>query len=429
MNANAKGPALVHPLLEEIADKIEATEDAIEGDILDEDYVPRFSGMSDHDYAKFVTRAAYFNLVKRTEQALVGMLIRKPYVLEGEGLTFEESWSMEDGLVDCYATILESGRLGLLLDPTPEEPRRVVTYDSDDILNWGDGFVVLAANTWVSDPQDPFKQVHLDRRLVLRLVDGVYTAQHYVKRPGPAGGYEPAEDPVVPLFRGRPLNFIPFISVTPLGMDMEPVVPPLYDLARLNIQHFNTSLLIAYGSRFFALPKPWVAGTLAGTNADGSSPSTVSVGQEDVLLLNQGSQVGYLEFSNAGGMSFLASERTKCEEQMVLLGSRMLMQKAGVETVEALSLRLGTESAVLVSIVKVMEAAINTLLQWCQTNVDGKPGQITLNKDLSPANMSPEQVKVLLEAFTAGVVNVDQVLERLYAGEVVRQAEEVARTV
>lgn len=384
------GVGFVHPDLKDLCHLIELTEDAVEGDVRDESYVPRFSGMTDEAFNKYLKRAAYYNMTERTLAAVVGAIVRKPYTLEGPGLTFDEAYSMEDGLIETYDTILTTGRVGMLLDPTPEESRRVVQYDSDDIYNWSDTFIVLDACRLVQDPRDPFVQYEEDRRLVLSLVtpgfEGTYTAQYWTKGKGPAARYEPSSEVVTPLFRGRTLPFIPFISITPSGLTLEPSRPPLATLAQLNIQHFNTSLLIAYGSRFFALPKPYVSGTLQATNSDGTAPSSVSVGQEDVMLLNPGSTVGYLEFGGQGGMQFLAAERTKLEEQMLTLGSRLLTEKTGVESVEALNLRLSTETASLMAIIKSVEAGLNTILGWCQEYVDGKTSSISLNKDLALAS-------------------------------------------
>jgi hypothetical protein len=380
------GVGFMHPDLCDLLTDIETTEDVIEGDVADEDYVPRFSGMTDIAYQKFVKRAAFYNLTERALAAVVGALVRKPYALTGPGVNFDDAFSLEDALIETYKGMLVTGRVGMLLDPTPENPRRVVQYESDDIINWSDTFLVLDAGRLVSNPSDPFVQVEEDRRLVLTLVDGVYSAQYWTKGDGPAARYEPSSDLITPLFRGRTLDFIPFISLNPTGISLDPVKPPFATLAKLNVQHFNTSLLIAHGSRFFALPKPYVSGTLAGTNPDGSAPSSVSVGTEDVLLLNSGATVGYLEFGGANGMQFLAAERDKLEVQMVTLGSRLLTEKTGVESVEAINLRLSTETASLMAVIKTVEAGLNTIFEWCQLYLDGQASNIDLNKDLALAS-------------------------------------------
>jgi len=425
------GVGAVHPQLEDLLTEIETTEDAVEGDVRSEDYVPPFTGMSAQSYEKYLKRAAYFNLIERTLQAIIGAMVRKDYVLDGSGtIEFDEAYSMEDGLIETYDNILTTGRCAYLWDPTPDMPRRVVQYDSDDILNWGNGFVVLDACRLVSDPQDPFSQVEEERRLVLSLggsgATPVYTMQYFVWRgTEQAGQWVPESDPIVPQFRGKPLNFIPLISITPSGLTLEPSKPVLYTLATLNIQHFNLCSTIAYGARFFALPKPYIAGDFHAVNADGTGPTTITLGQEDVLLLKQGGQAGFMEFTNSGGMKFLADERQKLEDQMVMLGSRMLTQKAGVESVDAMSLRLATETAVLVAIVKSVEAGLNTLLEWMAA-VDGKQATISLNKDLAPESLSPQQVEALLKSLAAGAITVDQLLQRFYESEFVAPPDQQA---
>ena len=109
------------------------------------------------------------------------------------------------------------------------------------------------------------------------------------------------------------------------------------------------------------------------------------------------------------------------EERMFLSGSRLLSIKKGVESVEALQVRAGAESAILETIVNSVEGALNKALSVVAL-INKSPVQtIILNKDFTGASMDPAQIKALLDLYIASAITLDQFQAALYDGEVVAQ--------
>ena len=105
---------------------------------------------------------------------------------------------------------------------------------------------------------------------------------------------------------------------------------------------------------------------------------------------------------------------------MFIAGSRLISLKKGVESVEALQLRSGSESAVLETMTNSLEAALNGVLQLCAL-IDRNTSQVSiqLNKDFTAAQMEPASIKAIMDLYVANVITLDQALAELYEGEVV----------
>ena len=418
-----------HPELKEVLDYIHLTEAAISGDV--QDYVPKLVDQSEAEHQKYVRRAAYYDMVGRTQAALVGAMTRKPFELVGaDDINVDGSKGLNDGVGSMYASIFGSGRVGVLVDYDDDlGAPKLIPYDSDDIVNWyGEGtkegdFVILKADEVIRDPDDKYTTVVAPRLLELFIESGIYQSRIWERtsKHGMTEKWEvKAGSERVPQALGKALNFIPFYAANAWTAGITPCKPPLTTMAGLNIQHYCTSVFIAHGSRYFALPKPYVAGRL-----QDAATGTINLASTDVMLLEAGSSTGYLEFGGANGMAFLAGERDKLEEQCMTLGSRMLTQKTGVESVEAMELRMGTEAAILVSIVDAVNAMLNEALAVYSQFIPGKPTiTVDLNRDLTGNNLSPTETKALLELYQAGTITLETLLKRLYDGELVDDVEE-----
>jgi len=419
-----------HPEYQRHIGYVMKTKDAFEGEV--KDYVPRLSGQTNVQYENYRSRASYYNVVDRTMMALLGALMRKPLTVEGvvgDDPVCADDCSFEELVQQAYVELMTGGRIGLMCDYSAEwDSPYLLVYRSEDITNWGDDFVVLREHFYTQDASDRYMTVKKCRYRELFLdEDGYYTVRIWEQQASSTGKFAEVTsktqfklvEEVQPTYRGQALEFLPFVFCTPYDTSKNVYKPTLFNLADINIEHFKIAVDIAHGAHFLALPTPYVSGNLA------NDAQVVRIGSDEVVQLQQGSTVGFWEFQGSG-MSFLMDLQKTKEEQMFSLGSRLLQYKAGVESSDALQMRLGAEGASLTTVANSLENALTEILEmynlwfgYPEAEVD-----LQLNKDFSPSKMSPDEIRVLLDAFKQGAITLDTMLQRLYEGEIVDSVEE-----
>jgi len=418
-----------HPLYNEYQPAMKRTSDAYEGKVYD--YIPKLTGQTNEQYDAYRHRSSFYNVIERTLTALVGALTRRSHSIEyvvGDDPVFYGDIGEDEFITQCYADIFKTGRVGLLVDyDDVAETPYIISYNGMNIVNWGDSFYVLAETYFAPNPKDPYEQLLLTRyRELFMDPAGLYTVRIWEQKKTPTGGYGSSTKPqyevvetITPTIRGMRLNYIPFTVVNANGVGVDKMgKPPLGTMADINIDHFKVSVDIGHGAHFIALPTPYITGDLQ------NDAQVVRLGTDQFIHLTAGSSTGFLEFTGAG-MNFLTELAKTKEEQMYSLGSRMLQYKRGVESSDALQIRLGAEGASLVTIATALEEGLQMALYWYNLwlGMDVEP-EVELNKDVSPTVMDPKQVMSLLQLFQTGVISLDTLLQRLYEGEIVDDVSE-----
>lgn len=417
-----------HPEYDLFLPKILITKKAFDGDV--KDFIPKLSGQTNQEYEAYRSRASFFNVTEKTVYALLGALLRKPYVLEGvagdEPVCADNSTFIEF-IQQCYLSILTTSKVGILVDYNEDyDSPYLVKYTGLDIINWSDNFVVLCEHVYAQDPKNPYKQIVTKQYRELFLdEEGFYTVRIWRKKTTPVRGTYTTQDvyQVVevyqPTYRGKRLEFIPFTCVTPFDTSYNCYNPVLYNLATINIEHFKIAVDIAHVAHFLALPQPYLVGDLA------NEQQVIRVGTNEIIQLKPGSSLNYLEFSG-NGVGFLMDLMNKKEDQMFNIGARFLQFKKGVESNDALNFRFGSESANLILLATSLESGLTEALEtynfWygAAEDLDVK---LSLNKDFTPATLSPQEIQTLIDAYVKNVISLDTLLTRLYEGEVVDNVE------
>lgn len=403
-----------HPEYDQHIECVKKTSDALDGDV--KEYVPRKESQTSQQYEVFRSRPSFYNVMERTTSALVGALTRKPLRLEGvygDVPVICGGESVEQFVQQGYVDLLTTGRVGLLCDyDEGQNTPYIVSYASEYITNWSDTYVVLREHYYVEDPDDRFKvsvacrfrELYLDQ-------DGLYAVNVWTETKKDV--WEVTEH-YEPLARGQRLMSIPFVFVN--AYDNKPcmVKPPLATLANINIEHFNLQAQMSHVTWVLSFPVPVITGELAQETAG------IGFGGDKFLQLTEGSTATFLEYQ--GNNVKVIQEQIKVkEEQMFSLGSRLLQYKAGVESSDSLQIRLGAEGASLITMANSFEEGLEKILSyynlWWVT--DGEEPEVYLNKDFSPAVMTPAEIGSLIDLYTKGLITQDTFLKRLYEGEVV----------
>ncbi len=397
------------------------THDANYGNV--KDYVPRLVGQSSKEYEQYRDRAVYYNITKRTNAALTGAILRKPYstnidvdiVQAYGGLTFDEFLSQS------ISDVLIHGRIGILVDYDNEiQYPYIVSYPNGKIINWRYehgilSMVVLEETTFIPKEDDPYDYQEVVRYRELYLDEnGLYAVRLWQE--GKQNQFDVVEM-FEPTIRGSRLDYIPFVFANTKTTTPDVEEPTLFNIAEINISHFRTSADIEHCAHFTALPQPWLSGDLK------EETSSLPIGTYEVWQLEEGAKVGYLEFNGNGIKSLQEIAKSK-EEAMIALGASLLQGKKGVESAEALRIRQGSESSTLVQLTTSIESAMQQVLtlfyRWLGNETEV---EFVLNKDFTNIKLSPQELKALMDAYIAGTISQDTFLHNLYEGEIVKDVE------
>lgn len=406
--------ASTHPEYDKHIAAVCKTQDALQGDV--KDYIPRKESQTAEQYNVFRSRPSYYNIVERTTTALVGALTRKPLTINGvygDTPNVDGAENIEQFVQQSYVELLTGGRIGLLCDFNEEaNAPYLVQYNSADITNWSQYFVILREHSYASTADDPYevKLICKYRELYLDQ-DGLYAVR--VWSPKGKDDWEVTEE-YQPLVRGQRLSFIPFVFVNPFDNKPCMTKPPLSTLADINIEHFTLQAQLAHVTWVLSFPLPTIIGDLQ------DDATGVGFGGDKFLHLKSGGDAKFLEFQGAGSTLIKDTIKAK-EEQMFNLGSRLLQYKAGVESSDALQLRLGAEGSSLVTYANSLEAGLTTALTYYNMwfLADDTSVEVYLNKDFTPSSMSPTEMVTLLQLYSANAITIETLMARLYEGEVV----------
>ena len=388
------------------------------------EYIPDLPGADTAQNANYRARGNFYNAVARTVQGMNGMVYQIPPVVEMPDAFTDylldvtlsnvpfETFAMETG-----KEIFLTGRYGILVD-MPEEDAEdnrpyLVGYKAEQITNWrsvrrgGDevlSMVVLLEKVEVTGEKDPFEVGLIEQfRVVMLNEAGQAVRQLWRKRSDKDKEWVQFGGDKILMRRGEALTFVPFTFMGALSPTPELKIPPLIDLADVNLGHWRNSVDHEYGLHLVALPTPWIAGSKGA--AEGS---TMKIGPSVVWELEVTGKAGMLEFTGAG-LSSLSEAMEEKKKQMATLCARLLEdQPSTQETASGVRLRHSAETASVRTIAQSQEQgfiqALQIVVWWAGTDAKPQDAEVTveLNKEYLNVKASPEEVRVALTALQAG---------------------------
>lgn len=379
-------------------------------------YLPKLKGQEDDDYKAYKRRALFYSITAKSVSALVGMATSKDpkivypesmnmYFNDSEMIQFSEIYAMSLGEV-----ILMS-RCGILVDlPTDGGNPYPAIYQAEDIINWRSNdngkltLVVLREEYDLQDPSDEYVTTREIRFRELRLIDNVYTQRIYNKDAEFVG--EPT-----PLIRGKPLDFIPFFVVNPVGTGMNDHKPLMLDIANINISHYMSSADLEHGRHFTGLPTPVVIGA--------DSSTALYIGSTKFLIIpDKGGDAKYLEFTGQGLQSL---EKAMTEKQSLLasMSARLLDNSSrGSEAADAVKLRYMSETASLTTVVDAMSTTLNGVYKLIAQIIgeDHESFKLILDTEFMETTISGPDMTSLFNAYYQGLISKETLVYNLRKG-------------
>lgn len=425
-----------------------------------ETYLPRLADQTNEEYKKYLNRAGFYNAFWRTLSGLVGMVFRQEPVVE---VPAQVEPMLDDITLSgvpfvsfaqtVFEEALQQGRVGVLVDsPRVQSKAGAPTladaiaqnirpmmqmYRAESIINWKAGRVnnvtVLTIVVLKETDQvvvDEYSAKAEDRWRELSLVEGVYRVRMFKK--GENDNFEQVGDDVFPTMNGQLMTYIPFLCIS--ADDLTPDVddPPLIDLVDVNLAHYRVTADYEHGCHFTGLPTPVISGYVK------NDPSEkLYVGSSSAWVFpDHSATASYLEFTGQG-LSALTSNLARKEQQMAILGARMLEpQAAGGEAADSASIRRKGEESMLGATAKNVSRGMTIVLRWLTEWAGADPGQVEfeLNHDFYPVPMTPQMITTIMSGWQMGAPGFsDQgVFAMLQKGEMIPKGEtleaEMART-
>jgi len=443
----------VHPLLEARLDQIRRSRDTYSGsdDIKgisevnvnvglghDQEYLPKLTGQSKAQYENYKGRAVFYATMSRTVSALVGAIDRKPPTINnGEGIqSFTDDVTgtgidAREFFKEVQTEVLISGRAIVCVDRKNSDNNRpyLVFYKSEDCVNWfSEDYtdfdkkltrMVFRESYYAQDEDNIYKTVQKDQYREFVLSDNgdvtvnLWRSSGKEVMLGGESGYEITDS--YPLTnRGKPLGFIPCVSVVASGSALEVPKPPMLDLVDVNLAHYRNSADYEHGMHWTALPTP----VLTGLN---SKESKISIGSGSAIVLpDPQSKAMFLEFSGSG-LATIKTAMDHKEQMMSALGARMLASRMDQSTsAEVARINYSGETATLCNVARSISRGMTRLLRMVANweNVNGFEGiEVHLNEDYVDTKLAGPDITALMSAYQGGALSLDSLIWNLSQGE------------
>lgn len=401
-------------------------------------------------YDQYIERAVFYNVTQRTHAGLVGQVFQQdpivelpalmePLMVDADGAGV----SLEQQSKKALGEVLGFGRCGLLVDyPRVEDAASrqdlldgkvrptIILYEPWDIINWRTTTVgakkllslVVIAESYVAEDDGFEAQTEKQWRVLrLELETGHYRVEIWREDNGTHQEYER----YYPLdASGNHLTEIPFTFVGSVNNDPNVDLPPLYDLATLNIAHYRNSADYEEACYIVGQPTPYLAG-LTKDWVEDVLKGQVHLGSRAAIPLPQGGTAGLLQ-ANPNTMPKEAMEAK--ERQMVALGAKLVEQTAVQRTATEAKQEEASEVSVLATSAKNVAAGYRTALAWCGLFLGtDQEAHFDLNTDFEIGRMSAQDRAQLIAEWQSGAIAFEEMRFNLRRANVAYLEDEEAK--
>lgn len=394
-------------------------------------------------YKQLKKRAMFLNITGRTRAGLLGAVFRKTaeltlpteveYLQEnasGDGTSLEQLSKKAVG--EC----LDTGRGGFLVDypkvqaasgvssmaDAAKQKALIHFYDAESIIDWDeqviDGvkrlvYVNLAESVSVFDASQLSRDTEKQNRVLL-LIDGQYVQRLYKESdPNPADSMPTDKD-------GQPFDHIPFSFFGSENNDADIDKSPLEDLADVNILHYGNSATVEESGFISSQPTLFLTTDISPDEFKKLNPNGMRIG----------SRRGY-NLGKSGSATLVQAKETQLslelmrdkQEQMVMIGARVVQQGGGAETAEAVRIRYSSDNSVLSTIAGNVSEAIRRAILEAERFMMGEPDDagtvFWLNDQFFDETMSAQDITAQVQLWQQGIIGKADVRTNLRQGGVI----------
>lgn len=441
-------PAFVHPEVLYWYEDWKKIRDCIEGEkaIKAEGtrYLPRFEGMEAADYDAYLDGATFYNFTGRTVKAMVGSIFKRRPVLSNLPENLTEDVTRITRVANSFnifakfiaREILSMGRVGVLVDfpagsGTNLKPY-VAAYTAENILDWETALdpttgkvslarVVLREFELQRDSAKATQYYARYRELFLDNENGkrVYKQRLYIN---PAGSAELkpefAQAPITVQRRGESLSYIPFRIFGAMLSESAVEVPPLLDIAQLNLSHYRSYAHLEHGRFYTGFPIYTVTGQ---TGED----QEYELGPMKVWALPLQAEAKLLEM-NGQGLKFLENACEMKEAQAAALGGRMIgvTTRSVSESDNQVKLKERNEVSLLLDVAHALDEGFTFIMRiwtWMSgvAREDAEKVEVEFNKDFILNMVGAREFRAIHAMYKEGVLPVEVLYDYFRKFEVI----------
>ena len=384
-------------------------------------FLPQFPREADESYDVRLSKAVLSPFYKRLELLLAGMLTRKPVRLTDVSDQVTEQLfdvdlqgnDLQTWLFNTARIALRYGHVGVLVDaPRAGENGRPywITISPRELLGWrteiADGkqrLTMLRIAETVTVPDGKYGEKDVERVRVL--TPGAYEIHEKDEK----GDYKVVDE-------GRTsLSEIPFAVAYANRTGVMESIPPLDDIAELNLQHYQVSSDLSNILSVSAIPLLAIYGFP-------QSAEEISAGASEALALPETARSEYIEPS---GNSFDAQfkQLEQIENKINGLGlAAVLGAKLVGESAEAKRIDRSQGDSTMMVIAQQMQDLIDNCLRFhAQYLQEPVAGSSQVNRDFMGQRLEPQEIQALLQLYTAGTITQDTLLNELANGDVLSE--------
>ena len=381
-------------------------------------FLPQEPRELDEAYDNRLQRSVLAPYYVRLERMLAGMLTRKPVRLDDVSDVIREQLfdvdlqgnDLQTWLFQASKICIRYGHVGVLVDaPAAGENGRPywVSYTPRDILGW---------RSELKDGKQELTQLRLQEKIVVP--DGLYGEKQVEQvRVLTPGAFEIHQKDQQGDFKvvdeGRTsLSSIPFSVAYSNRMGVLESIPPLADIAELNLQHYQVQSDLSNQLHISAVPMLAIFGFP-------QSAEEISAGPGEAISLPSESDAKYIE---PAGNSYEAQFRRleQIASQINELGlAAVLGSKLVGETAEAKRIDRSQGDSTMMVVAQQMQDMIDNCLRFhAEYMQEPNAGSSLVNRDFMGTRLEPLEIQALLQLYTAGTITQETLLLQLEAGEV-----------
>ena len=371
-----------------------------------------------------VDRATLRNFVKRAVEAFTGMIFRKPIEVEGYGArtarTFpkidtKQSIQMFTKEVTTAAT--KDGKAYILVDSSTDgtEAPYLVHISRSQLINWRQDpsgkYTMIVIEEVISKPVGVFgteyimQWRHYDENGDIRL----YQQKEASSKIEQVGGVITTD-----------YDGIPLIEV---DIDDTPI---LYDIAKLNIKHFNR---LSHKDRYLtmaALPIPviWGADIDDKTGEPTTAKPALIIGVDEAFVFNS-KEDGDFQWRELSGTSIelIEADLDSITEDITTgilraADSANTVQKTATEVALLQAEASDRVSAIAIAVETAMREAL-MILSAFNNEIVPETAVFILSKDFNAALSGTDGQRLLFESYLQGLISIETYLKALADAEII----------
>jgi hypothetical protein len=390
---------------------------------LSETYLPQEPREDDDAYRTRVDRSVLSPYTSRLIEVAAGAILRKPIRIDGDPYWLELANDI-DGLgsnINEYArraliSSLTYGHSAILVDyPAAAGARNLaeeralgrrpyfVHVDAPQIWGWRkesgtNRLLQVRIHDYDVRPLNDFGEEQIEQmRVIYPGRYDLYTLGQDVVEFSASGGYSLDEIPLVPIYSNR------------RGLLIS--LPPLLDIANLNITHYQRQADLIHALHIAAMP------TLVLEGWDDTT-GNATMGVNYAIAMQPGNKAYYVQ-ADATSFDAQMAELESLASQMSTLGvTKLFGQKFVAESAEAKRIDQAQSNSVLSILSQELESALTQAFAFAARYVGMEPPTVTVDRDFDYYRLIGQDVSVLAQLNESGKISNTTLLEVLRRGEI-----------